>query len=1741
MPRILPHFLALCLAGAAHATTINESSRHDLAAGSWGVAWINGSDVMISNGLNSVATLLPGVNATKLIGADVTGDGQQELIYISGGGLYYYNFATQSSSGPFGSSINEVTAGVFLNAPSRDTVMVSNGAGSTGALYAFDGATNSFTSLGGSNIRSMSRGNFNAANAVDEFAVVNTGNQPYIYTPNGTGGGAYTAAGGADYRAVVGGNLTAVGVDEFWLLYSAGYTVYYTENPAGTQNNVNTSGVGTAQLAVGTGDLDGNGMDEGYVLGAGASNVLYRYRAGIGYDVYPPGGGNTGWSSFIAADFDNDGSEELFAIKMANPGVLYRFDPAREGEFTAITAPSGSGPDAAPLGNAATNTSPLDGWRAIMIVNESDTYTNSSGVPEQVTIQNFNVYIGAARGRVTPFVVRVLGDNNFNVLAIGTTRVFGADYTAIGTKVFPFGPAPVVFTLNPGEKLAGGYTDSNPDGTGNDASVVPYTDGGDQIWLTGGPNSSNAGSITVGAMPAPGPGGTTYTTLTRAYATNVSIGIVPLGNVPPRDILLAGGVILTSATAGTSVGTLSTDDRNTADTHTYALATNPGGTFSLAGNMLSLATAPGPVGTAYVVRIRSTDNGGMFLEKDFTFTVTAPQPPSALTTSAEVLLQTTAVGSTVGRLFTTDPNAGDTHTYSLVTGAGSADNAFFTLVGDEIRLAQAIPAGKTSLAFRARTTDGAGLFLEAAFTVSVIAPEVRINEFVANNDTGLNDEDGAQSDWIELFNPTAVAVNLAGWKLTDLPGGPGWSFPSVNLPAGGYLVVFASGKNRTVQPGNLHTDFSLDSAGEYLALIKPGGAVADVYQPHDQANDIAYGWGSGGGRGYLVPTPNAANGPAFGYGISKVTFSIPRGFYTTAQSLALTSDTPGAVLRYTTDGSKPTAGNGLTYTGPIVISPETSGATRGTKRIRAVALSANAAANRTASHTYLFVNGIAAPATDGIVSQTNSNNAPQTSAIRTNPTYAALLDDALLDLPALCINNPGLPTPTESEASVELVHPTGAEPGFHIVCGIQAVGNASLSSPKNNFRLYFRSQYGESKLKYDLFPNHPYDAHGAATSFDRLNIRSCSHDTFHWLAEPSLPPSPGTPADALYLRNILMDDLQFAMGKMSTHGRYVNCFVNGQYHGLYHIREYPNDDFFASYLPGGQSAYEFTNGANVGENGSGNWPAVWSAIRTYATTGGAANYAEFQRRCNATDLADFVVLNWWAGNNWDWNPNQNWMAGGPNQLDMGGWRFFSYDNDIIWMSENANVVGRNVPDSFFNTLMATHPDFQILVRDRAYRHLFHNGALTNLKARAALELRENQIQKAIVAETARWQPNNATSLPWDRDGEWRTELNRMKNTFFPVRCAVVVSQIKAQGWYPVDAPEFMQDGGSVAPGTNVTITGPAGTAIYFTTDGSDPRLPGGTISPLAFNYASPPAGTLTINAVKKIRARAKSATDWSALHEATFTPGTLDVASSANICLTEIHYHPLAGSEFIELMNVGPNAVDLGGCAFASGIEYTFPAGTVLAAGARLVVSQPQFLNGSRLSDGERLRLVAPDLTTSIRDFTFDHQAPWPTTPDGGGPSLVLRQPSAANATDGYHANGFNWRPSSSNGGNPGTSDSSVFAGIVTADADADGLNAFLEYALGTSEAAPNLHSSLVTLARDAQNPGSFLFTYQRALIADDITDTVQTSTDTVLTWSNVPTNPINVVTNGPTQTVTYRLTPPPGTAQFLVRVRVQK
>lgn len=198
------------------------------------------------------------------------------------------------------------------------------------------------------------------------------------------------------------------------------------------------------------------------------------------------------------------------------------------------------------------------------------------------------------------------------------------------------------------------------------------------------------------------------------------------GNYPPSDITLTPGSIPENQPTGTAVGTLAAVDPDAGDTHAFFLVNGPGSTdngqFSIVGNQLiANATFDFEAQSSYSIRVRTTDSTNRSLDKILTVNVTnVNEAPTALALFPGTVSDQRPIGSPCGTFAVSDPDANDTATFSLVSGAGSTDNASFTIVGNQLRTAVVTNlAAKSSYTVRVRATDAGGKFFETPLTVTV--------------------------------------------------------------------------------------------------------------------------------------------------------------------------------------------------------------------------------------------------------------------------------------------------------------------------------------------------------------------------------------------------------------------------------------------------------------------------------------------------------------------------------------------------------------------------------------------------------------------------------------------------------------------------------------------------------------------------------------------------------------------------------------------------------------------------------------------------------------------------------------------------------------------------------------------------------------------------------------------------------------------------------------------------------------
>ena len=613
-------------------------------------------------------------------------------------------------------------------------------------------------------------------------------------------------------------------------------------------------------------------------------------------------------------------------------------------------------------------------------------------------------------------------------------------------------------------------------------------------------------------------------------------------------------------------------------------------------------------------------------------------------------------------------------------------------------------------------------------------------------------------------------------------------------------------------------------------------------------------------------------------------FSVDRGFFDAPFTLEISTDTSGATIRYTLDGSTPTCSTGTIYSGPISIS--------GTTIVRAIACKTGWLPTNVDTQTYLFLADIIAQSdpgggwpSDGSYVNTQIYDYAMDPEVVNDPAYTDLMDDALLAIPSISLvtdlDNLVHPTtgiysnaieqvpPLEQPVSVELINPDGSE-GFQIDAGFRIRGGASRagSNPKHAFRLFFRDEYGAGKLKFPLFGDE------GVNEFDKIDLRTSQQYSWtQWAAVGHL---------ATFNRDVFSRDTQRDMGHPYTRSRYYHLYLNGVYWGMFQTQERSEARYAASYTGGVKEDYDVikVNSGLVGENPTQFGPytvqatdgtlAAWYRLWDEANLGlendadyyfvqgmnsdGSINPA-YERLLDVDNLIDYMIIIFYGGNldspitNFGSNNVPNNFYSVYNRTSPDGFKSFIHDaehtlllGNIVGQGEElyrdrtgpfyAGTIKEYSNPQWFHQQLVAHPEYRMRFADHAHRHFFNDGLLTQTANSARFMARADEIDLAVIAESARW-GDFVSFIPRTRNDSWEPAVNNTLNDYFPYRTGIVLGQLRNKGWYPnVDAPEFYlngayQHGGYASPPYIVGMLNPNSSGTrYYTLDGSDPRLPG---------------------------------------------------------------------------------------------------------------------------------------------------------------------------------------------------------------------------------------------------------------------------------------------------------------------------
>lgn len=627
------------------------------------------------------------------------------------------------------------------------------------------------------------------------------------------------------------------------------------------------------------------------------------------------------------------------------------------------------------------------------------------------------------------------------------------------------------------------------------------------------------------------------------------------------------------------------------------------------------------------------------------------------------------------------------------------------------------------------------------------AAQVMINEVMASNLSTVPDmvDYGDFEDWIELFNAGGAPVDLGGYALSDNPAPVGaWTFPTgTSLNPGAYLLVWADGGDDV--PGTLHTrpwwpdgqyyttrrhhtDFRLDQAGDGVFLFAPGGAIADSVTFGDQFMDVSLGRYPDGGTTWHLsadPSPDAANegipltNPTIGPSVEATPHG---GFFASPVQVVLDAGASIPPVHFTTNGSAPGSGDPV-YNGPVAISETT------VLRARAI-----------------VPGGLPGPVTTQTYFVGEQRNLPVVS-VSTNPEY--LWDHDL----GIYLNSY-----KEREIPVGFEYYPDGEQALSIIAGARIGGENIYRFAQKPLNLYFRSEYGASKLDWPVFDDLPY------FEYKRLYVRNGGDD---W---------PGT----LFRDGLVHEILKRRVGNAMQAFRPAVAYLNGAYWGIHNLREKIDDRWFGLHYgtaPGNLDHLEVDGTVITGDSTA--FMDLLGFIRTTDLSEPAA-FEEFEAQVDLDDLADFASVQSIISNR-SWGHNREiWRDRGSN----GRWRWVIVDTDRGFeMSHLADDMLLDQYENFeqFRAALA-NPGF----RERFIRRLSMHLNLTFRPDRVVRTI--DSLSALIAAEIPRHASKWSTYIDsltidvWGRTpgiqsfGAWADDVDELRS-FAEARPAVVRDQV----------------------------------------------------------------------------------------------------------------------------------------------------------------------------------------------------------------------------------------------------------------------------------------------------------------------------------------------------------------------------
>lgn len=579
-----------------------------------------------------------------------------------------------------------------------------------------------------------------------------------------------------------------------------------------------------------------------------------------------------------------------------------------------------------------------------------------------------------------------------------------------------------------------------------------------------------------------------------------------------------------------------------------------------------------------------------------------------------------------------------------------------------------------------------------------------INEIMPSNSNTISDEDGDYPDWIELYNCNNYAIDIKNLRISDdyfeLNK---WIFPSIIIEPNGFLLIYASGKDRLETP-ILHTNFKISALGEPVIISDSTGWIVDEMNAGQITNDISFGRkpnGSNQIKHFFLVSPGLSND--FNSYYYPIVASKSGGFYTAPFILLLESPTNTDVnIFYTLDGSEPHPNssktflysNGIDIYDPTILVPN----------------------NISMIPTTPSSNGY------GIVWSPPSENISKVMVVRARsffenqPSCKTITNTYIIDsnifekfsLPVFSINtdsinlfayDSGIYVPGQFYDSTIVKSGNYFQTGIewekkvHIEyfsingqallkqdAGMRMHGNLTLTNPQKSVMLYAKNEYGIDVFQNNLFCEQPYD------EYKRFILRTTFLNSNALIKD-----------DAIHelVKNLSID-------RMAV--KPVLVFLNGEYWGIHCMREKQDKFYIEQHHSVNHDSIDIIEAWGIVEEGN---LEAFNELYNYILNNdlnSCENYSYVTSKIDIDSYIDYYITEIYFGN-MDW-PGNNYKYWRP-RTNEGKWRYLLYDLDASFNTDFNSLVHATADtnNTVYNPKYATMI-FRKLLQNEAFKFEF---------------------------------------------------------------------------------------------------------------------------------------------------------------------------------------------------------------------------------------------------------------------------------------------------------------------------------------------------------------------------------------------------------------------------------------------------